>query len=108
METHRVTVEIKPDQTYSVSEAARYLGIHRCTIYVYVLLPNRPLPFIQVPGKVKIRFLGSDLIAFKAAGLPKRGRKIREIVSNVPLSCSRLRMEEIDDSNPLFQALRHV
>lgn len=77
METRRVTVEIKPDQTYSVSEAARYLGIHRCTIYVYVLLPNRPLPFIQVPGKVKIRFLGSDLIAFKAAGLPKRGRKIR-------------------------------
>ena len=50
METRRVTVEIKPDQTYSVSEAARYLGIHRCTIYVYVLLPNHPLPFIQVPG----------------------------------------------------------
>lgn len=36
METRRVTVEIKPDQTYSVSEAARYLGIHRCTIYVVV------------------------------------------------------------------------
>lgn len=77
METRRVTVEIKPDQTYSVSEAARYLGIHRCTIYVYLLLPHHPLPFIQVPGKVKIRFLGRDLIAFKAAGLPKRGRKIR-------------------------------
>lgn len=39
METRRVTVEIKPDQTYSVSEAARFLGIHRCTIYVYLLCP---------------------------------------------------------------------
>ena len=77
METRRVTVEIKPDQTYSVSEAARYLGIHRCTIYVYVLLPNHPLPFIQVPGKVKIRFLGSDLIAFKAPFCRIRALRIR-------------------------------
>ena len=77
METRTVTLEIKQDQTNSVSEAARYLGIHRSTINVYLLLPHHPLPFIQVPGKVKIRFLGSDLIAFKAAGLPKRARKIR-------------------------------
>lgn len=56
METHRVTVEIKPDQTYSVSEAARYLGIHRCTIYVYVLLPNSSVTFHPGAGQGKNPF----------------------------------------------------
>ena len=42
--------EIKPEQSYSVSDAARFL---------------------------RIQFRGDDLIAYKTAGLPKKGRKRR-------------------------------
>lgn len=60
---------IMPDLTYSVSEAARYLGIHRCTIYGYVCHPQRP--FIRHLLNNRMLFCGNDLIAYKAAGLPK-------------------------------------
>ena len=77
METRRVNSErLSPDQTYSVSEAARYLGIHRCYYLCISLVTHHPLPFIQVPGKVKIRFLGSDLIALRRQ-VSQRGRKIK-------------------------------
>ena len=42
-------MKVVPEKTYSVKEAARYLGVHRCTIYAY--------------------------IRYKETGLPKRGRK---------------------------------
>ncbi len=75
MDLHRLLGEIIPEQTYSVSEAARYLGVHRCTIYAYIGHPEKPLPFTQLPDKSKLLFQGIDLIAYKASGLPKRGRK---------------------------------
>ena len=28
-------MKVVPEKTYSVKEAARYLGVHRCTIYVW-------------------------------------------------------------------------
>lgn len=68
-------LELIPEKLYSVLEASNYLGIHRCTIYSYIGNTKKPLPYIQVPNKVKILFLGKDLIAYKAAGLPRRGRK---------------------------------
>ena len=67
--------EMEPERTYSISEAARYLGVHRCTLYAYINRPEYPLPFVKVPETGKLMFYGRDLIAYKAAGMPKRGRK---------------------------------
>ena len=75
MMTHKNFTEIIPEQTYSVSEAARYFGVHRCTVYAYINHPTKSLPFVRSPDKVKTSCRGADLIAYKAAGLPKRGRK---------------------------------
>lgn len=69
--------EISPERSYSVSEAARFLGIHRCTIYDYITHTERPLPFFRMQDNLRIQFRGDDLIAYKTAGLPKKGRKRR-------------------------------
>lgn len=69
--------EISPERSYSVSEAARFLGIHRCTIYDYITHTERPLPFFRMQDNLRIQFRGDDLIAYKNAGLPKKGRKRR-------------------------------
>ncbi|MDO5421363.1 MAG: helix-turn-helix domain-containing protein [Bacteroides sp.] len=68
-------MEIVPERLYSVSEAARLLGVHRCTIYTYISLPERPLPFVRQTQSDRLSFQGAELIAFKSAGLPKKGRK---------------------------------
>ena len=81
MVIQRYSNEMEPERTYSISEAARYLGVHRCTIYAYINHPVCPLPFIKVEGTGKLMFYGSDLIAYKAAGLPKRGRKRKNGIS---------------------------
>lgn len=81
MVTRRFINEIEPEQTYSISRAARYLGVHRCTIYAYINHPVCPLPFIKVTETGKLMFNGSDLIAYKASGLPKRGRKRKNGIS---------------------------
>ena len=78
---HKDFTVIIPEQTYSVSEAARYFGVHRCTVYAYINHPTKSLPFVRSPDKVKTSFRGADLIAYKAAGLPKKGRKRQEGVS---------------------------
>lgn len=75
IDLHRLFGEIIPEQTYSVSEAARYFGVHRCTIYAYISHPEKPLSFTRFPNQAKLLFQGRDLIAYKASGLPKRGRK---------------------------------
>lgn len=72
MDLHKKFSEIRPEQSYSVSEAARFLGIHRCTIYDYITHTERPLPFFRMQGNLKIQFRGNDLIAYKTAGLPKK------------------------------------
>lgn len=81
MVIRRFINEIEPEQAYSISRAARYLGVHRCTIYAYINHPVCPLPFIKVAGTGKLMFNGSDLIVYKAAGLPKRGRKRKNGIS---------------------------
>lgn len=72
---HRVI----PERHYSVSEAARILGVHRCTIYTYIGHPEKPLPFIRQGQSEKLLFLGSDLLDYKKGGLPKRGRKKKDV-----------------------------
>ena len=72
-------IAIVSDRKYSVKEACLYLGVHRCTIYDYINNPERPLPFIRVyTDKRGILFRGSDLIAYKEAGLPRIGRKFKD------------------------------
>ena len=67
--------EILPGRSYSVAEAARYLGVHRCTVYDYIrMYPERLHTETKAPGEI-VSIRGKQLIAFKAAGLPKRGRK---------------------------------
>ena len=77
MEIHNLTARIIPERAYSVSEAARYLGVHRCTIYDYITHTERPSPFFRMQDNQRIQFRGDDLIAYKTAGLPKKGRKRR-------------------------------
>ena len=73
-----ILIAVAPDRKYSVKEACLFLGIHRCTIYDYINHPERPLPFIRIhTDKRGILFRGSDLIAYKEAGLPRRGRKFK-------------------------------
>ena len=73
--------EILPDHTYSVSEAARYLGVHRCTIYDYINHPEQPLPFFRTRDNSRLSFQGADLIAYKSVGLPKKGRKRKNVIA---------------------------
>ena len=76
------TIVILPEKRYSVKEACIFLGIHRCTIYDYIRHEERPLPFIRIhTDKRGIVFQGSDLLAYKAAGLPKKGRKFKDSTS---------------------------
>lgn len=72
-------MRIEVEAEYSVSQAARFLGVHRCTIYDYIRHPERPLPFIHQEGGVRLMFKGADLLAYKAAGLPKRGRRRKTV-----------------------------
>lgn len=78
MDIRRFFRVIVPEHTYTVSEAAHYLGIHRSTVYAYVCHVERPLPFVRHLLNDRMVFLGADLIAYKLAGLPKKGRKRKE------------------------------
>lgn len=75
MDIRKLFWRLLPEKTYSVNEAARHLGVHRCTIYKYIKHTSRPLKFQCNSENGRMQFLGVDLLAFKAAGLPKRGRK---------------------------------
>lgn len=67
-----ISIAVASDRKYSVKEACLFLGVHRCTIYDYINHPERPLPFIRIhTDKRGILFRGSDLIAYKEAGLPR-------------------------------------
>lgn len=80
MGTHHLTAKITPERTYSISEAARYLGVHRCTIYAYIKHSEKPLPFVRQQDSTRILFCGNDLLAYKTTGLPKKGRKRKCII----------------------------
>ena len=71
MDLHKLFLEVLPGRIYSVSEAARYLGVHRCTVYAYISHPERPLPFVKMQDKTKLMFRGADLIAYKAVSRRK-------------------------------------
>lgn len=73
MNIQKILWKVIPGGVYTVREAARYLGVHRCTIYAYIKHSEKPLPFLK--HNQKMMFQGMDLIAYKAGGLPKRGRK---------------------------------
>lgn len=77
MDIQKILWKVIPDGVYTVREAARYLGVHRCTIYAYVKHSGKPLPFLK--HNQKMMFQGTDLIAYKAGGLPKRGRKSKSM-----------------------------
>lgn len=68
-------VDIRPELLYSVGQAARYFGVHRCTIYDYLSNENKPLPYLKSPNNGRYVFLGQTLIEYKQGGLPKKGRK---------------------------------
>lgn len=53
-------MKVVPEKTYSVKEAARYLGVHRCTIYAYIRYLEKPLAFLKIPDKAKRVFRGTD------------------------------------------------
>ena len=80
MRIYKHFTEIMPNRTYSVSEAARYLGVHRCTVYAYINHPEQPLPFNKSADNERLLFHGGDLIAYKKVGLPKKGRKRNRVI----------------------------
>lgn len=75
MENHDPVGEILPDLNYPVKRAAHYLGIARSTLYDYIRHPDKPLRFTRLSENGKMQFKGSDLVAYKAAGFPKKGRR---------------------------------
>ena len=75
MKVTQNTMEIKPEFLYSVGQAARYFGVHRCTIYDYLSNEKKPLPFLKSPTNGRCVFLGQTLIEYKQSGLPKTGRQ---------------------------------
>ena len=75
MGLHTILMGIIPDRLYTVNEAARFLCVHRCTIYASINHQEKPLPFVRQQGNMRILFQGCDLTAYKASGLPKKGRK---------------------------------
>lgn len=66
---------IEPEFLYSVGQAARYFGVHRCTVYAYVANREKPLPHLISERNGRIIFLGQTLIEYKLNGLPKKGLK---------------------------------
>lgn len=75
MEAKRHTIPFTPNQLLPLNKAARFLGVHRCTIYDYINATDRPLPFVKSPDGKRLMFRVIDLMKFKATGFPKRGRK---------------------------------
>jgi excisionase family DNA binding protein len=51
------------DEILTVAEAARYLGVSRQTVYLWV--ERKQIPHLRVMGR-NIRFLKSELRAFRA------------------------------------------
>ena len=75
MKTRNKEPDIRPEQLYSAGQAARYFGVHRCTVYDYVNNHDRPLSYLLTGHSSRFMFLGQTLIEYKQAGLPKKGRK---------------------------------
>lgn len=69
------SIKICEYKYYSVKCAAKYLGVHRCTIYSYIADKSYPLSYIRLGDNNRIFFLGKDLKEYKSNGVPKRGRK---------------------------------
>lgn len=76
-------MKVVPEKTYSVKEAARYLGVHRCTIYAYIRYLEKPLAFLKIPDKAKRVFRGTDLIATRKPVCPNVAASVRNTVSSV-------------------------
>lgn len=66
---------ILPDEYYSVAKAARLLGKSRMSLYRYLSSKSCPIESRKMPCSFRKLIKGSDLIAFKAEGLPKLGRR---------------------------------
>lgn len=75
MKSKQKEPEIRSEQLYTAGQAARYFGVHRCTVYDYVNNPDNPLPYLLTGHSSRFMFLGLTLIEYKQAGLPKKGRK---------------------------------
>lgn len=75
MKSKQYESDLRPEQLYSIGQAARYFGVHRCTIYNYLSNPAKPLPFLKSERNGRLIFLGKTLIEYKQSGLPKKGRK---------------------------------
>lgn len=66
---------IHPEREYSISDAARLLGVCRWTVYSYLRKFPHRLKANHSEDKNRQFLKGKQLIAFKAQGFPKRGRK---------------------------------
>lgn len=66
---------IHAETWYSVDQAAFYLGVHRMTIYKYFRRTTRALAFSMSDNGFHHLIQGKTLMEYKAAGLPKVGRR---------------------------------
>ena len=58
MKSRNKEPDIKPDQLYSAGQAAKYFGVHRCTVYDYVNNPDNPLSYLLAGHSSRFMFLG--------------------------------------------------
>lgn len=66
---------INPEEYYTVAKASAYLGKSRMSIYRYLAAQSSTISSQKIPGQFRQLIKGADLIAFKAEGLPKLGRR---------------------------------
>lgn len=61
-----------PERRYCVKEAARFLNVHRCTIYVYL---KKCMGFESDKSEngAHKEFTGKQLLALKEQGYPQKG-----------------------------------
>lgn len=73
--TTTITQRINPERKYTISQSARYLGVHRCTIYAYLKRWGSRLKPIKSDNQAHQLILGRSLLEFKSNYRAKCGRK---------------------------------
>lgn len=66
---------IDAEAWYSVEQASFYLGVHKMTIYRYFRRTTRALDYSLSDNGFHLLIQGKTLMEYKAAGLPKVGRR---------------------------------
>lgn len=89
---------IDPEEYYTIAQASSFLGKSRMSIYRYLTSRSSSICSQRIPGHFRQVIKGADLIAFKAEGLPKLGRRRHPLSEREKKVNSNRREENSNDS----------